>query len=369
MDRPLDGFTIGITADRRADEQISMLSGRGAEVVHGPTIRTHPLRPEGEIAEATQMLLAEPPDLVLVSTAIGFRSWLGAADSLGLGEALRDLLGRVPLVSRGPKARGAVVTAGLDVEWNAATATYAEVVTHLGERGIDGHRVAIQLDGGPSQALVAGIESLGASVVAIPVYRWSLPDDCDPAAALVRQVADRRVDALTFTARPAVEHFVAIADSLDCYEAVQAACADRVRVFSVGPVCAAAVHEHRLGSTLQPRAARLGSLVTCITEELAGRTRELAIGGHRVEWRGNRVVVEGAEPVTLTGRERDVFDALAARPGVVSSKADLLERVWGREENDPHVVEVTIGRLRRRLGPAGVGIETVMRRGYRVSEV
>ena len=34
---------------------------------------------------------------------------------------------------------------------------------------------------------------------------------------------------------------------------------------------------------------------------------------------------------------------------------------------DDHAVEVTVGRLRRRLAPASEGIETVMRRGYRLS--
>jgi uroporphyrinogen-III synthase len=40
--------------------------------------------------------------------------------------------------------------------------------------------------------------------------------------------------------------------------------------------------------------------------------------------------------------------------------------VWTGETDD-HVVEVTVGRLRRRLGSAGTHIETVMRRGYRLS--
>src|SRR4029079_12827743 len=38
---PLAGFTIGVTADRRADEQIQLLERKGATVLHGPTITTH----------------------------------------------------------------------------------------------------------------------------------------------------------------------------------------------------------------------------------------------------------------------------------------------------------------------------------------
>ena len=39
----LEGFTVGITADRRWEEQAALLERRGARVVHGPAIRTLPL--------------------------------------------------------------------------------------------------------------------------------------------------------------------------------------------------------------------------------------------------------------------------------------------------------------------------------------
>jgi DNA-binding response OmpR family regulator len=38
--------------------------------------------------------------------------------------------------------------------------------------------------------------------------------------------------------------------------------------------------------------------------------------------------------------------------------------VWRDETNDPHLVEVTVARLRRRLGPHGVAVASVHRRGY-----
>jgi uroporphyrinogen-III synthase len=70
--------------------------------------------------------------------------------------------------------------------------------------------------------------------------------------------------------------------------------------------------------------------------------------------------------VRLTDRERDVLRVLAERPGVVMSKRALLRRVWGHRETDEHAVEVTVARLRQRLGITGSGIETVIRRGYRL---
>ena len=73
------------------------------------------------------------------------------------------------------------------------------------------------------------------------------------------------------------------------------------------------------------------------------------------------------EPIALSDRERGVLEVLAERPGAVQSKAALLKAVWGGGENDEHVVEVTVGRLRQRLGTAGLAVETVVRRGYRLA--
>ena len=81
---PLSGFEIGITADRRADEQIRLLTGRGAECLHGPVIKTHPFDSDEDLREATESVISAPPDLLVATTGVGVRSWLEAADALHL---------------------------------------------------------------------------------------------------------------------------------------------------------------------------------------------------------------------------------------------------------------------------------------------
>ncbi|MEM7272454.1 MAG: uroporphyrinogen-III synthase [Actinomycetota bacterium] len=364
--KPLAGYTIGVTADRRSDEQISLLAGRGAECMHGPTVRTHPLRPEAEIAAATKRLVAEPPDFVLLTTGIGVRGWLEAADALLIGEELRLVLAASRLLVRGPKAHGAAITAGLDVEWNAPTATTDEVIGKLVELAEPGARVGVQIDGDPHRSLVPELEAKGYDVIAVPVYRWSLPDDLTKAQSLVRAVVDRRVDLVTFTARPAAENFTRVAVDLGLLGEVRAAFADDVEVVCIGHVCAEGAVD-LCDEPIIPERFRLGAMVMTITSTLAARNHTVMIGGHEVALQGRMAWVEGSEPVMLTGRERQILQVLLQRGGAVMSKEQLLRSVWSGSESDEHVVEVTVGRLRRRLGPAGPGIETVIRRGYRVS--
>jgi DNA-binding winged helix-turn-helix (wHTH) protein len=101
-----------------------------------------------------------------------------------------------------------------------------------------------------------------------------------------------------------------------------------------------------------------------------GRGRELfgrdSFGrGLEMVLEGSIVIVDGAV-IQLSDRERAVLEALADAQGAVVTKRSLARTVWGHGA-DEHRVEVTISRLRCRLGPAGSAIETIPRRGYRLA--
>jgi two-component system, OmpR family, response regulator len=82
----------------------------------------------------------------------------------------------------------------------------------------------------------------------------------------------------------------------------------------------------------------------------------------------NRRCWRGDDEIALTGREVDVLSVLLEQLDEVVTKADLLQRVWGLDfEGDPNIVEVYIGRLRRKIdAPFGADdIETIRGVGYR----
>ncbi|MEM9037364.1 MAG: uroporphyrinogen-III synthase [Actinomycetota bacterium] len=369
MSTPLSGFTVGVTADRRAGEQIKLLTGRGAECVHGSVIRTHPLDSEEALGAATATLIDDPPDAIVLTTGLGVRSWFEAADALQLGDALHELLDVTTLYARGPKARGALLTAGFEVDGQASLGKYADVVKALVERGVHGEHIAVQLDGAGAGDLCTSIEQLGARVTRVPVYRWSLPESTVDAERLVRATVDRRIDAITFTAKPAVENFLEIAALVDLLEDTLDALSSDVVPACVGPVCATAITDAGLPDPLVPDRYRLGAMVHCLGQHFAGRASTITLGGMNVRVQGRLAAIDGEPDAWLTDRERAILEALLERPGVVLSKRDLLRRIWDDGESDEHLVEVTVARLRRRLGPAADGIETVVRRGYRASAI
>jgi DNA-binding response OmpR family regulator len=74
-------------------------------------------------------------------------------------------------------------------------------------------------------------------------------------------------------------------------------------------------------------------------------------------------------PVRLTRREFELLKFLVENRNRVLSRDRLLERVWGYDRFvETRSVDVHIGRLRAKLGAAGLQIETVVGLGYRFVE-
>ncbi len=370
----LSGFTVAVTADRRSEEQAELFARRGATVIRTPVIRTLPLADGPGLTRATESLIDNPPDVVALSTGLGTRSWFSAAEGLDLGEALLEALRPARVLARGPKAAGAALTAGLDVSWRTPTARNREMVEELARAAAeDGRspsdvRVAVQLDGAPGQPLADQIAALGYEVVAVPVYRWELPTNTAPAERLVQQVADRAVDIVTFTAAHAVANFLTIVEASGrMTDVIEAFASGDVTAVCVGPVCAERAEAGGIPATVVPDHTRLGAMVQACAFAFTDRARQFLLAGQQVRMQGRLVAISGQEPVSLSDRERDVLQALARKPSAVVAKAALLREVWGEGESDEHLVEVTVARLRQRLGPAGAGVETVVRRGYRLS--
>ncbi|MGO4461657.1 uroporphyrinogen-III synthase [Streptomyces sp. M-16] len=360
---PLAGFTIGVTAARRADDLIALLRRRGASVVHAPALRIVPLADDGELMAATKELIDCPPDAVVATTAIGFRGWIEAADGWGIGEGLLERLRTAELLARGPKVKGAVRAAGLVEDWSPGSESLAEVLDRLLAGGVAGRRIALQLHGEPLPGFVEALRAGGAEVVPVPVYRWMPPQDLAPLDRLLDAVAVGALDAVSFTSAPAAASLLSRAGERGLREAVVEALSGPVLCACVGPVTALPLQAEGI-PTVAPERFRLGPLVQLLCQELPGRARVLPVGGHRLEIRGRAVLVDGAlRPVPPAGMA--LLTALARRPGWVVSRAELLRTLPGAGR-DEHAVETAMARLRAAVGAPKL-IQTVVKRGYRLS--
>ncbi|MFB7502611.1 uroporphyrinogen-III synthase [Streptomyces broussonetiae] len=360
---PLAGFTVGVTAARRAEELGALLQRRGAAVQHAPALRIVPLADDGELLAATKEIIDQVPDIVVATTAIGFRGWVEAAEGWGLGDPLLARLREAELLARGPKVKGSIRAAGLTEEWSPSSESMAEVLDRLLEAGVEGRRIAVQLHGEPLPGFVESLRAGGAEVLPVPVYRWMPPQDTTPLDRLLEATVARSVDALTFTSAPAAASLLSRAEARGLLPELLSALSHDVLPACVGPVTALPLQAQGV-DTVQPERFRLGPLVQLLCQELPARARALPIAGHRVEIRGHAVVVDGdLKPVPPAGMS--LLRVLSRRPGWVVPRADLLRALPGAGR-DEHAVETAMARLRTALGAPKL-IQTVVKRGYRLA--
>ncbi|QQQ77283.1 uroporphyrinogen-III synthase [Saccharothrix sp. 6-C] len=359
---PLAGYTVGVTAARRADELGALLERKGATVLHGPAIRIVPLPDDAELLAATKAVVEEPVDVAVATTGIGFRGWVEAAEGWGLGARLLSRLSGARVLARGPKARGAVRAAGLVEAWSPEGESNAELLDHLLRSGVSGLRIAVQLHGEPLPEFTSTLRAAGATVVEVPVYRWTGPSDPAPLERLLEAVLAGQVDALTFTSAPAAASVLRTAEAMGRQAELVSLLRREVLVVGVGSITASPLVAAGV-PVVQPARARIGALARELTLELPARATKLRIAARDVELRGQAVVVDG-ELRPVPPAPMAVLRVLAAARGRVVSRRDLLAALpSGGEE---HAVETAVGRLRSALGEPRM-VATVVKRGYRLA--
>lgn len=96
-------------------------------------------------------------------------------------------------------------------------------------------------------------------------------------------------------------------------------------------------------------------------------TSVVSVGSITFDKESMLVTVAGVE-ITLSKKERDLLALFMSNVGRVLSRERILNSVWGMNE-DPltNVVDVYVGRIRRKIGEEGERIVTLRNVGYRMS--
>jgi two-component system alkaline phosphatase synthesis response regulator PhoP len=82
-----------------------------------------------------------------------------------------------------------------------------------------------------------------------------------------------------------------------------------------------------------------------------------------------RSVLADGEQIVLTNKEFELLSRLVRNPGIVLTREELLDEIWGHDfSGESRTLDVHIATLRQKLGAAGEVIETIRGVGYRLRE-
>jgi len=360
----LEGCRIVLTVDRRAVEIAAALERHGATVSRTPALTIVPHADDESLISRTRELIDAPPHIVVVTTGIGFRAWVEAAEEAGLAADLEQALVGARIVARGAKASGAVQQLGLSVAWVPESETASDLGARLVAEGIDGRRIAVQHHGSGADGLDELFASHGADVVSLTMYRWGPPTDPEAVRASALAAAVGSVDAVLFTSAPGAFGWLAAADACGATDRIRKR-AERGHLLlaTVGPTTAGPLRERDIRTAVAER-GRLGSLLRGVVVQLGDGAPRLATPRGSLSVRSTGAVIgDRYVPLSPSGVAllRELFDAR----GAIVAREQLRSALPGSGGN-AHAIEMTIARLRESLGAPDL-IRTVVKRGYQLA--
>lgn len=393
LELTLDGFRIGVTSDRRSKELIDALERRGATVMHAPVLRIAPVEQDEDLRKETEAVLNWRPDIVIATTAYGFRRWVECADVSGMEDEFARCLEQADIYVRGPKARGAVRAAGFDDCGSSPDERLITLVENLvggggggggGGRAEDtasaptppegnsggnrvsalaGKKIAVQLHGHEDVEALAMLRESGAQVMTLSPYRWVAPENsAENVERLINAILAGNIDAVTFTAAPLVDAFLLAAARLGKVDDLIAAFQTSVLAATVGPVTAQPWEDVGVAALI-PERFRLGAMIRQLVVALNERgTIRLDTTAGACELRGNVVQMPGFR-ADLTSTQAQVLRRLLQAGGAVVTRAELVDLL--PDAQGEHALDMTVSRLRRALPDQGI-VKTVVKRGYKI---
>lgn len=243
-----------------------LVAKHGGVPIAAPALREVTLENNPDVLAFADGLKEGKFDLVIFETGAGVRYLVQS-----LGPRLSRLewieaLGKTKVAVRGPKPAAALRELGASIDLQVPEPnTWRETLALLdAQLPVSGLRVAVQEYGKPIPELTEGLELRGAVVTRVPVYRWDLPEDIAPLRAALREIAERRIGAVLFTAAQQVEHVLQIAAAEAITDRLCAALAQSVVVGSIGPTTSASLRAHGLPVDVEPEHPKSGQLVAAV---------------------------------------------------------------------------------------------------------
>ena len=274
-----DGRRVLVLESRRARELASIVASYGGEPVLAPSMREVPLESNTAAVDFGDALIRGDFDAVVLLTGVGARALVGIIDRVrGARDAFVDALRRCRVIARGPKPLAVMRELGVPV-WVTAPEpnTWRELLAALDakatEQPLRGMRIAVQEYGASNPDLLAGLETRGARVTAVPVYRWALPEDVEPLRDAVRALARRDIDVVLCTTGTQLRHLAQVATDLGMESGMRDGLRAAV-VASIGPTTTEELRQMGIAVDFEPTHPKMGFLAREAAERAGSLLRQ-----------------------------------------------------------------------------------------------
>jgi uroporphyrinogen-III synthase len=250
---------------RRAAEAATLIARYGGQPIVAPALRELPLESNSAALDFAAALLLGDIDVAVFLTGAGVRALFEVLAVAHPGDDVRAALSRVKVAARGPKPSNALRELNVPV-WVSAPEpnTWRELLAAMdaraSEQPIAGARIAVQEYGVPNEELLKALEARGASLMRVPVYTWTLPDDLGPLQHAAAAIAAGAIPVLLLTSGIQLAHLWQVVETMGCERRFREGLASTF-IASIGPTTSEEIARRGLTPNLEASHPKLGYLV------------------------------------------------------------------------------------------------------------
>jgi uroporphyrinogen decarboxylase len=257
-----------------------MIVHRGGSAFVSPSMREVTPELNQAAIDFANRLITGQIDVIIFLTGVGARSLVEQVERHVERARFLAAISDIKSVVRGPKPLAVLRELGITPSLTVPEPnTWRELLAALDrELPVANLIVGVQEYGVKNPSLVAGLEARGATVDAVHVYDWALPEDCGPLEKNIRRIAAGEIDVAMFTSGNQVLNLLKLADDLGLADELRTQLRQIV-VASIGPTTSEILRNQDLPVDLEPSHPKMGHLVVETAEQAAkllARKRRLA---------------------------------------------------------------------------------------------
>lgn len=250
---------------RRAADVATMITKYGGRPVVAPALRELPLESNAAALDFGAALLLGEIDIAIFLTGVGARALVDVLARAHPGAEMREALSRTKVAVRGPKPASVLRELNVPIwvtapEPNTWRELLAAMEARAREQPLAGARIAVQEYGVRNQELLDALTARGASIMAVPVYRWALPGDLEPLRRAAAAIADGAIDVLLLTSGIQLAHLWQVVETMGCEAEFRNGLASTF-LASIGPTTTEEIASRGLTPDLEASHPKLGFLI------------------------------------------------------------------------------------------------------------
>lgn len=272
--RDFQGLRVLSFESRMAKEMARLIERHGGGPLVVPALREVPIplqRNEAVYRFGVKLILHQL-DILILMTGVGTTALF---DIMKTRHAMPDILEGLKhtiVVTRGPKPLAALKAFGAEANITVPEPnTWQDVIATLDYyRPVKGLKIAVQEYGAPNAEMIQNLETRGAVVFPVPIYRWALPEDTGQLMAAIYEVIERKIDVMLITNAAQIDHVMRLVEEGGLTNRFKAACKKLV-VGSIGPTASERLKHYDIHVDYEPSHPKMGVLV----KELGERVHSL----------------------------------------------------------------------------------------------